>query len=119
MCTQTQLSKIADEVTRGAKDILGDKLRKVILYGSYARGDYNDESDIDIMVLADVKDEEVYPLKKEIRKVTSRLGLDNDILVSVFIKNHNHFYEWIDAVGFYKNVEKDGVTLYEPSTRFV
>ena len=47
MCTQIQLNRITDEVTRGAKGILGDKLRNIILYGSYARGDFNNESDID------------------------------------------------------------------------
>ena len=36
--------------SRGVKNILGKNLRKVILYGSYARGDYNDNSDVDTMV---------------------------------------------------------------------
>ena len=35
----------------GVKKILGDDLKKIILYGSYARGDYSENSDIDIMVL--------------------------------------------------------------------
>ena len=83
MCTQTQLKKITDEVSQGAKNILGDKLRKVILYGSYARGDYNSDSDVDIMVLADVKDEDTYPLRKEIHEITSDLGIENNIVVSV------------------------------------
>jgi len=119
MRTRTQLKNITDEVLHGAKVILGDKLRKIILYGSYARGDFDNESDIDIMVLADVENEEIYPYDKEICEITSRLGLDNNIVVSVFIKNYNHFYDWIDAVGFYKNVEKDGVVLYGPSARFI
>lgn len=32
------------------KEILGKRLKKVILYGSYARGDYNKQSDVDIMI---------------------------------------------------------------------
>ena len=31
--------------------ILGKRIKKVMLYGSYARGDYNNNSDIDIMIL--------------------------------------------------------------------
>jgi len=112
MCTQTQLNKIIDEVTTSARTILGDKLRKVILYGSYARGDYNSDSDIDIMVLADIKDEEVFPFRQKMVSTTGRLGLENDIMVSVFVKNHNHFYEWIEALPFYRNVVSDGVELY-------
>lgn len=33
------------------KRVLGEDMDKVIVYGSYARGDYDEHSDIDIMVL--------------------------------------------------------------------
>lgn len=36
----------------------GDRLEKVILYGSYARGDFNEESDIDFWVV--LRDEKVH-----------------------------------------------------------
>ena len=41
------------------KEILGKRLKKVILYGSYARGDYNKQSDVDIMILTDLSFEEI------------------------------------------------------------
>ena len=31
--------------------ILGNRIKRIILYGSYARGDYNNNSDVDIMIL--------------------------------------------------------------------
>ena len=34
-------------------------LKSVILYGSYARGDYTPESDVDIMILVDLPDDEL------------------------------------------------------------
>ena len=37
--------------------LLGNRLKKAILYGSYARGDYDKNSDIDIMVLTDFDEE--------------------------------------------------------------
>jgi len=51
MCNQSALKKITDKVVSAARESLGDKLDRVILYGSYARGDYNANSDVDIMVL--------------------------------------------------------------------
>ena len=53
-----QLSEISHKVIQAAKDTLGDKLEKVILYGSYARGDYDHESDIDFFILAHVPQED-------------------------------------------------------------
>lgn len=37
------------------KKIYGTHLRQIILYGSYARGDYGPDSDIDIMILLDIR----------------------------------------------------------------
>ena len=58
-----EIQKFINEV----KKILGDRLKKVILYGSYARGDYNKKSDVDIMILTDLSFEEIEDfLKKNI-----------------------------------------------------
>ena len=41
----------------GLQQIYKSHLKSVILYGSYARGDYTVDSDIDIMILVDLPDE--------------------------------------------------------------
>ena len=38
------------------KKIYGSHVRQIILYGSYARGDFRPDSDIDIMILVDMSD---------------------------------------------------------------
>lgn len=47
------------------KRVLGNDLDKVIVYGSYARGDYDEHSDIDIMVLASCPEEDIKPYEYE------------------------------------------------------
>jgi predicted nucleotidyltransferase len=42
-----------DEMVETARRALGDRLRRVVLYGSYARGDYDAESDVDLLIVAD------------------------------------------------------------------
>ena len=37
------------------KKIYGSHVRQIILYGSYARGDFRPDSDVDIMILVDRK----------------------------------------------------------------
>jgi len=44
MGSRSVLDEITAKVVQAARESLGDKLDKVILYGSYARGDYDDES---------------------------------------------------------------------------
>ena len=48
---------IIKDFTETMKNHYGDHLSKTILYGSYARGDFNEEADTDFMVV--IKDEEV------------------------------------------------------------
>ena len=44
-------NRILCEFRNKTKSIMGDSLKQMILYGSYARGDYNEKSDIDIMFI--------------------------------------------------------------------
>ena len=49
MCAPNDLQALLNETTAGLREIFGEKLDSVILYGSYARGDYDEESDVDVM----------------------------------------------------------------------
>ena len=42
---------IVDEFIIGVNKILNKRVKKIILYGSYARGDYRQDSDIDVAVI--------------------------------------------------------------------
>ena len=46
-----RIRKLMKELKQGLAEIYGDKLKAVYLYGSYARGDYRDGSDVDVMIL--------------------------------------------------------------------
>lgn len=46
-----ELKSILSEVKQELKKLYKDDLIEIILYGSYARGDYNENSDIDLLVV--------------------------------------------------------------------
>ena len=55
---RSELDIVLKELTEQIYDLLGDKLDKVVLYGSYARGDNTEESDVDVLVLTNMEPEE-------------------------------------------------------------
>lgn len=54
MCTRNQAFEILKIVYHACDPILGHSIHDAILYGSYARGDFTAESDIDILLTADL-----------------------------------------------------------------
>lgn len=86
MCTQNTLKTVLDSICEHSKTILGSKLYAVKLYGSYARGDYDDESDIDIMIIADISPDERADLREKLFDFTYDLNLQYDVLLSVFFR---------------------------------
>lgn len=111
MCTESQISVITRRVAELAKTVFTDKLRSVILYGSYARGDYDEESDVDIMVLADFPREELWHYNKRFAALTSELGLEYNVLVTATLKDTATFDKYFEAVPFYQNVQREGVPI--------
>ena len=93
------------------KDILGDKLTKIILYGSYARGDYKENSDIDIMILTTLTDEEIRRIKTDIYDLAFDFQMEYDTDINVIVKNEEHFNYWLGALPFYDNVQREGIVL--------
>ncbi len=111
MCTENQLEKVLSEVKLQTEILLSNKLRSIILFGSYARGDYDNESDIDIMVLADIADEEVNSYTRNLYERVSHIGLENDIVLSLCLVPNERFNRFKDILPFYRNVDREGVKL--------
>lgn len=59
-----QISIITNEIVDEVIQLLQDKVYKIVLYGSYARGDFTKESDIDILILLDCDKEQVLQFRK-------------------------------------------------------
>jgi predicted nucleotidyltransferase len=111
LVSNQDLMEISKRTVQASKEYFGDKLDKVILYGSYARGDFDDESDIDIMVLADIALEDRWQSYIGLCDLLGMIDLEFDVLVSINVTDCKTFYEYIDALPFYRNVMKDGVLL--------
>jgi len=111
MCSQSVLNFVTTKVVNAAKESLGEKLNKVILYGSYARRDYDADSDIDIMILADIPLESRGLEREKIRKLLKYIDLEHDIILALNVTDCKTFNKFLQVEPFYQNVIKDGVVL--------
>lgn len=105
------VNEIIMEFSKGVKEILGSNLSKIILYGSYARGEQRDNSDVDLMILTSLVDTEINKLEPTIFDLAFEIEMKYFIDISVIIKNEEHFRYWLGALPFYDNVEREGVVI--------
>lgn len=94
-------------------NIYGEHLKTVIMYGSYARGDYTEDSDIDIMVLLDLNDLDIKKYRHELSGATFDFNMEHDLDIKPIAKSREHFHKWVGVYPFYSNVEKEGVKLFD------
>ena len=81
------------------------------MYGSYARGDFTAESDIDILLTAVLTQEQIASQRRAVSGVASTLSLDHDITVSVHVVPLAQFRRYADFLPFYQNVLKEGFAM--------
>ena len=110
------IENVIQEFVNKVNELLGNRVKRIILYGSYARGDFNENSDIDIMILTDLTDDEIIEYRREISDIAYDIEWDNnfDIYLSPLLKNIDKFNYWLEALPFYMNVQNEGVILSEP-----
>lgn len=106
------MSNLLERYIGEAKNLFGGSLRQVILYGSYARGDYREDSDVDVMILVDLTDMEIKEYQRKLSDLTFDFNMDNDLDIKPIVKNEGHFLKWIQNYPFYSNVKREGVVLF-------
>ena len=78
-----KIRMVLEEFKREIKKLYGKRLRDIILYGSWARGDATEDSDIDVLVILEGK---VVPGKEIDRMIDiiTEINLKHRVLVSVY-----------------------------------
>ena len=110
--TLPNIEPLITEFIQELRKVLGQNLSKVILYGSYARGDQRENSDIDLMVLTSLNnDDEIRRIEKTLYDVAFEFEMEHLVNISFIVDNEKHFYDWVNDLPFYRNVEQEGVVL--------
>jgi predicted nucleotidyltransferase len=106
------LEKLKKDVETGAKELLKEKVSKVVLYGSFARGDFDPESDVDFALLSNIPEKDISFFNESIGELTSELSIKYGILVSIIIISTDTFAAYKNIIPFYMNMVKEGVVVY-------
>lgn len=109
---EIDMEQLRNSVVDIAKKLADNSLYRVYLYGSYARGDYDEESDIDIMIIVDCEKEQIDNYRKRMCHYASLMGLEFDKEVSILMRDKNTFYKNKDISHFFKTIINEGIVLY-------
>ncbi len=101
------LRQMSTELSR----IYGSYLYTVILYGSYARGEQTDESDIDIAVI--LKEGNTDSMHDSMLDIVVDYELDLAHTLSVVPIEYANYQEWRKILPFYKNIDKEGIVIWK------
>ena len=102
--------EILEELSNGIVEIINSNIEKVILYGSFARGTNDKDSDVDIMVI--VKNELDKFTEDKLSDFIVDMNLKYDKVFSVIDVNVHEFIKLADTLPFYKNVNREGIVLW-------
>ena len=105
------LSAVSD-LSKIIEDTIHDKLKKIILYGSFSRGDYSSESDVDILILTDLPEQEFNELDCRLDDISAELSLKYGLVIIPLLKNISPFLSYSNVLPFYNNIVKEGIVMY-------
>jgi predicted nucleotidyltransferase len=112
----SNMSLSADVISRIVQCLIGLNVYKIILFGSYARGTANEDSDIDLVVILDTDEfaktvderlDRKQPINKSIREIRKDFPMD----IVVYSKAE---YKYLKDRGdfFVREIEETGKELY-------
>jgi uncharacterized protein len=101
---EVTLGRLKEAISKHYKN----RLNQLILYGSYARGDFNENSDIDLLVVLNEIESEMKEIDA-LAEIKTDILLDSDIYISINpvssdkLRNSGYLY--------YQNIRNEGVIL--------
>lgn len=108
MCTKIQLDNISRQVVQSYRSVYGDNIVAIYLYGSYAREDYDNESDIDIAAIVKGNRLDLQNQLKRVWDISADIGLENDVVVSPAVIPFDEYEEYKQTLPYYANIWKEG-----------
>lgn len=106
MCTKIQLDNRSRQIVQSYHSVYGDNVIAICVYGSYARGNYDDESDIDIAAIVKGNRADLQKRLKLVWDVSVDIGMENDVVVSPIVIPFDEYKKYKYTLPYYRNIWK-------------
>jgi len=108
--TSREKAALSEFVAR-LREKYADEVMLVVLFGSKVRGDFDEESDLDLLVVVEGNDR--WPYWRVITDLTSDLLLDYEVNMSALVFDEEH-YQWLmeHRIPIYNNTTGKGVLVW-------
>lgn len=103
------LETVLDALRRRLQDRLGDRLDRVILFGSRARGDAEVESDIDVMIVLRSEPSDGELAADICVDIAAELSLEHDTVILPFLTDSRTMADSVFSL--YRNVRREGIAI--------
>lgn len=102
------ITPILNELKQELQELYGDRLVKLILFGSHARGEANPDSDIDLLAVLKKPVSQVQEISN-MSELCVKILLDYDELVSIIPMSEDRFNA--KDVALLRNIQREGIEL--------
>lgn len=93
-------------------ELMKNDLAEVILYGSCARGDFTEDSDIDIALLTKCSRNDAEKYNNELANIATALAMKYFAVVNFVCLPYGEFVEKKTWYPYFRNIELEGEVLY-------
>ena len=111
MCSRAKADQIIQQMSQSVRELFPNNSVEVILYGSYARQEETDESDIDVMYLVDAPRSVISERNWQVGEAAAAVLMEHGVMVSPVVENKDYFQEMSDTLPFFINIRKEGVQI--------
>ncbi len=99
---------ICNRVAGSYRKVYGGDIQGICLYGSYARGDYDENSDLDFVAIVKGDRRNLQSKLDEVWNDTVKMDLEYDVVTSPTVIPVDEFKKYRDELPYYQNIFREG-----------
>lgn len=111
MCSQHEVRMIIEQLRKRLSTVFPQEQFDIILFGSYARDDADDGSDIDVMFLVNSSRQTIAQKHWQIGEAAAEMLMDYGIVVSPVVENRSYYQANAQLLPFFQNIQREGVRI--------